>query len=88
MSADYLSNSVADPGSRSWDIYYGTVTANGATAVRDQSTGKTARLVAGQYFILVERRTNNCAGCHNIRAIDAAGGVLPANYGPERYRNH
>jgi hypothetical protein len=88
MSADYLTNSVQDPSGQSWDIYYGTVTANGAAAVREQNTGKTARLIAGQFFILVERQTTNCDGCDDIRAIDAAGRVLPANYGLEQYRNH
>jgi hypothetical protein len=73
---------------RAWDIYYGTVTADGAAAVRDQTTGKTAPLISGQYFILVERQTTNCDGCDNLRAIDAAGSVLPANYGPVQYRNH
>ncbi|MGH2868322.1 MAG: hypothetical protein ACRDNK_12250 [Solirubrobacteraceae bacterium] len=87
-SADYLSNSVTDPRGQSWDIYYGSVTADQAAAVRDQSTGKSARLIAGQYFILVERQRANCDGCHDIRAIDAAGRALPPNYGPEQYRNH
>jgi hypothetical protein len=88
MSVDYLSDSVRNPGAQWWDIYYGTVTADGAAAVRDQSTGKTARLIAGRYFILVERQTGNCDGCDDIRAVDATGSVLPANYGPEQYRNH
>jgi hypothetical protein len=87
-SVDYLTNSVRAPSGQSWDIYYGTVTADGAAAVQDQGTGKTARLIAGQYFILVERQTTNCDGCDDIRAIDAAGSVLPANYGPQQYRNH
>jgi hypothetical protein len=77
---------VRNPSGQSWDIYYGTVTANGAAAVQDQSTGKTARLIDGQYFILVERQTTNCDGCDNIRAIDSARRALPANYGPVRYR--
>jgi hypothetical protein len=88
MSADYLSNSVKDPRGRWWDIYYGTATADGAAGVRDQGTGRTAGLIDGQYFILVERQAGNCEGCDDIRAIDAAGHVLPANYGPQRYRNH
>lgn len=39
-------------------------------------------------FILVARQTTNCDGCDDIRALGAAGSVLPANYGPEQYRNH
>lgn len=88
MSADDLTNSIRDTSGRWWDIYYGTATADGAAAVRDQSTGKTARLIDGRYFILVERQTTNCDGCDDIRAIDAAGRVLPANYGPAQYRDH
>src|ERR1035441_9370346 len=87
-SVDYLSNSVRAPSGQLWDIYYGSVTADGAAAVRDQSTGKTAPLIAGRYFILVERHTGNFMGGNDIRAINAAGSVLPANYGPEQYRNH
>jgi len=85
-SADYLSNAVRDSRGRWWDVYYGTVTANGAAAVRDQATRKTAPLIDGQYFVLVVPQTNNCEGCDNIHAIDANGTSLPANYGPERYR--
>lgn len=87
-SVDYLANSVRSASGQWWEIYYGTVAANGAAGVRDQSTRKTARLIAGRYFILVERQTGNCDGCHGFRAIDAAGNALPANYGPKRYRNH
>ena len=88
MSVDYLANSISNHGGESWTIYFGTVTANGAAAVRDQGSGKTARLIAGRYFILVERQTTNCGGCGDLRAISPSGDVLPANYGPERYRNH
>jgi hypothetical protein len=88
MSVDYYNNAVRDSSGQWWAIYYGTVTADGAAAVRDQSTGKTAPVIAGRYFILVERQTTNCIGCDDIRAVDAAGSVLPANYGPEQYRNH
>jgi hypothetical protein len=87
-SADYLSNAVKNRNGQWWDLYYGTVTADHAAAVRDQNTGKTASLIAGRYFVLVERQTTNCEGCDNFRAINATGNVLPANYGPQRYRNH
>jgi hypothetical protein len=35
-----------------------------------------------------ETAQRNRNGCDSIRAIDAAGSVLPANYGPEQHRNH
>jgi hypothetical protein len=89
MSVDYLANSVTGATGQTWQIYYGTVDANNAVAVRDLSTGKTAPLIDGRYFLLVERQTTNCSGCgQGLRAISATGEVLPANYGPERYRNH
>jgi hypothetical protein len=88
MSVDYLTNSLRASSGQWWDIYFGTVNADGAAGVRDQSTRKTARLIAGRYFILVERRIGKCDGCAALRAIDATGRMLPADYGPERYRNH
>jgi hypothetical protein len=84
MSVDYLANSVTGSTGQSWEIYYGTVNADGAAAVSDQGTGKTAPIIDGRYFILVERQTSNSY----LRATNAAGSVLPADYGPERYRNH
>ncbi len=30
----------------------------------------------------------SCVGCDNLRAIDARGKVLEADYGPAQYRNH
>jgi hypothetical protein len=89
MSVDYLANSITGSDGQTWDIYYGTVDANDAAGVRDLSTGKSAPLIDGRYFILVERRTTNCGSCgQNLHAVSAAGKVLPANYGPARYRNH
>ena len=54
--------------------------------LRDQASRKTAPLIDGQYFVLVERQTNNCEGCGQIDAINSTGRSLAANYGPERYR--
>jgi hypothetical protein len=87
-SVDEASNSIKAPDGQWWDIYYGAVTADGAAAVRDQTTGKTARLIDGQNFILVERQPGRCSGCDDLRAVNAAGQALPANYGPRRYRDH
>jgi hypothetical protein len=88
MSVDYLSDAVKDRNGQWWDLYYGTVTADHAAAVRDQKTGRTAPLIAGRYFVLVQRQPSNCEGCDNLRAINAIGHALPANYGPKRYRNN
>ena len=38
--------------------------------------------------VMVVRLRGKCGGCDNLRAIGAAGHILPANYGPEQYRNH
>ena len=48
MSVDYLANSVKSSTGQSWEIYYGTLNANGAAAVRDQGTGKTAPIIDGR----------------------------------------
>ena len=88
MSVDYLANTVKGARGQSWAIYYGTVNADDAAAVRDQGTGRTAPVIDGRYFILVERQATHCAACSNLRAINTAGKIVPANYGPERYRNH
>jgi hypothetical protein len=88
MSVDYLANSVKASTGRSWEIYYGTVNADGAAAVRDQGTGRAAPIIDGRYFTLVERQSTSCDGCGDLRAINAAGRVLPADYGPERDRDH
>jgi hypothetical protein len=37
---------------------------------------------------MVVRRVGSCDGCDNLRAINSAGDILPANYGPEQDRNH
>jgi hypothetical protein len=87
-SVDDRVNAVKNQSGRWWDIYFGTVNANGAVAVRDQRTGQTTPLIAGRYFILVVRQRGNLEGGDDLRAINATGTVLPANYGPERYRNH
>jgi hypothetical protein len=88
MSVDYLDDAVKNSRGQWWDIYFGTVTANDPVAVRDETTGRTAKLIDGRYFILSERLTTNLIGGDTIRAIDAAGHPLPANYGPAQYRNH
>jgi hypothetical protein len=87
-SVDYQDNQVKNSKSQSWDIYFGTVNANNAAAVRDETTRKTAKLIDGRYFILLEPVTANPIGGDNLRAINAAGKPLPANYGPKQYRNH
>ena len=88
MSVDEQSVSMKGLAGRWWDVYYGIVSANGAAGVKDPANGQTAPLIDGRFFVMVERRPGNCAGCDNVRAIDAAGNILPANYGPEQYRNH
>ncbi|MBV9606355.1 MAG: hypothetical protein JO027_14660 [Solirubrobacterales bacterium] len=81
-SVDEQSISLEGSDGRWSDIYYGTVSANGATAVKDPTTGETAALIKGRYFVLVIRRHGNCAGCDNLQAIGADGHNLAANYGP------
>jgi hypothetical protein len=81
MSVDEQSVSIKDLAGRWWDIYYGVVSANGAVRVKDPANGQTAPLIDGRYFVMVGRRPGSCAGCDNLRAIDAAGNILPANYG-------
>ena len=89
MSVDEITNSVKLPNGRWWNIYYGTVDATGATAVKDLTTGRTVRLISGQRFILVEPNVNpHCLACDNLGATNAAGKALPANYGPKQHRNH
>jgi hypothetical protein len=89
MSVDYLANSVSNRGAKSWTIYYGTVTANGATA--RPRPGQRKDGTPDRRPVLHPRRASNHQlrrVRRDLRAINAAGNVLPANYGPERYRNH
>jgi hypothetical protein len=88
MSVDEQSVSMKDSTGRWWDIYYGIVSADRAIGVKDPANGQTVPLIDDRYFVMVVRRRGNCMGCDNLRAIDAAGNILPANYGPEQYRNH
>jgi hypothetical protein len=88
MSVDERSVSIKDSTGRWWDIYYGIVSADRAAGVKNPATGQTAPLIDDRYFVMVARQTGACAGCDNLRAINAAGDILPANYGPEQYRNH
>ncbi len=88
MSVDEQSVSIKDSTGRWWDIYFGIVAADGAVGVKDPANGKTAPLIDDRYFVMVVRRRGTCSGCDNLRAIDAAGNILPADYGPEQYRNH
>jgi hypothetical protein len=88
MSVDEQSVSIRDPAGRWWDIYFGIVAADGAAGVKDIATGHIAPLIDERYFVMVVRRHGNCMGCDNLRAIDAAGKLLPADYGPAQDRNH
>jgi len=91
-SVDEQSISLKNPSGLWWDVYYGIVNADGAAGVKDQANGRTTPLIDGRYFVLVVPlgpfRRGMCMGCDNLRAIDSAGHALPANYGPEQYRNH
>jgi hypothetical protein len=74
-------------------IFYGVVSANGATAVKNPRTQQTVPLVNGRYFVMLSHpgpgpNGTSCVGCDNLRAINARGKVLEADYGPAQYRNH
>lgn len=85
MSVAYLPNSVTGSSGETWEIYYGIVNTDDAAGVRDLGTGKAAPPIDGRYFILVERQTTNCGSCgQSLRAINATGKVLSANYGLKR----
>lgn len=93
MSVDEQSASVQGTDGRWWVIYYGVVSAAGATAVKNPRTRQTAQLIDGRYFVLLSHpgpgpNGSSCVGCDNLRAINAHGDVLKADYGPEQYRNH
>ncbi|MGH3264172.1 MAG: hypothetical protein ACRDNS_19500 [Trebonia sp.] len=88
MSVDENTASVTDSAGRSWDIYYGIVSAVGAVGVTDPTTGQTAPLIDGKYFAMVAQQPGSCAGCDDLRAINAAGDSLPADYGPVQDRDH
>jgi hypothetical protein len=87
-SVDEQSVSMKDSAGAWWDIYFGIVSANGAAGVKDPVNGQTAPLIDRRYFVMVVKQTGNCGACDYLRAIDAAGNVLPANYGPKQYRDH
>jgi hypothetical protein len=88
MSVGEQSISQRDTTGRWWDIYYGLVTANGASGVEDLTSGQTVPVIDGHYFVMVSRQQGRCSGCDSLRAVDASGRILPANYGPVHYRNH
>jgi hypothetical protein len=88
MSVDEQSVSMKASAGPWWDIYFGIVSADGAAGVKDPGNGQTAPLIDGRYFVMVVKGAGSCQGCNNLRAISAAGHVLPANYGPKQYRNH
>lgn len=92
MSVDEQSISLKNRHGKWFDVYYGVVDANGATRVLDPRARRTAPLIDGRYFVLVvplgRFHRGMCMGCDNLRAINTAGKILPANYGPKRYRDH
>jgi hypothetical protein len=93
MSVDEQSISVQGTDRRWWVIYYGVVSANGAVAVKNPRTRQTAPLINGRYFVMLSHPGpgpdgTSCIGCDNLRAINARGKVLEANYGPTQDRNH
>ncbi|MGH2883696.1 MAG: hypothetical protein ACRDPA_13525, partial [Solirubrobacteraceae bacterium] len=88
MSVDEQYVAIKGSNGRWWDIYYGIVSADGAAGVKDPANGQTAPLIDGRYFVLIARRTGNCDGCDNLRAVNAAGEILPADYGPVQDRDH
>jgi hypothetical protein len=92
MSVDEQSISLKGRSGEWLDVYYGVVDANGAAGVIDPRNRRTAPLINGRYFVMVvplgRFHRGICMGCENLRAINATGTVLPANYGPMQYRNH
>lgn len=93
MSVDEQSVSVQGTDRRWWVIYYGVVSADGAVAVKNPRTRQTAALINGRYFVMLSHpgpgpNGTSCVGCDNLRAINARGKVLEADYGPAQYRNH
>jgi hypothetical protein len=93
MSVDEQSVSVQGTDRRWWVIYYGVVSAYGAVAVKNPRTRQTAPLIDGRYFVMLSHpgpgpNGTSCVGCDNLRAINAGGKVLEADYGPPQYRNH
>jgi hypothetical protein len=93
MSVDEQSVSVQGTGRRWWVIYYGVVSADGAVAVKNPRTRQTAPLINRRYFVMLSHpgpgpNGTSCVGCDNLRAINARGKVLEADYGPAQYRNH
>ena len=93
MSVDEQSVSVQGTDRRWWVIYYGVVSANGAVAVKNPRTRQTAPLISSRYFVMLSHpgpgpNGTSCVGCDNLRAINASGKVLEADYGPAQYRNH
>ncbi len=65
----------------------GVVSANHAVAVKNPRTRHTAPLINGRYFVMLSYpgpgpNHTSCVGCDNLRAINARGKVLEADYGP------
>jgi hypothetical protein len=92
MPVDEHDVSIRDARGRWRVIYYGIVSAEGATGVKDPSTGNTVPLIDGRYFVLVAPPTpmgaTKCLGCDNLQAVNARGKVLSANYRPTDQRNN
>jgi hypothetical protein len=93
MSVDEQSVSIQGTDRRWWVIYYGVVSAHHAVAVTNPRTRQTAPLINGRYFVMLSHpgpgpNSTSCVGCDNLRAINARGKVLDADYGPARFRNH
>ena len=92
MAVDERSISLKNRHGDWFGVYYGVVDATGAAAVRDPANERTAPLIDGRYFVMVvplgRLRYGTCGSCGNLRAISSSGKTLPADYGPERYRNH
>lgn len=93
MSVDEKFTEVTGTDGRWWVIYYGVVSAEGATAVKNLRTGQTAPLIDGRYFVLLSHpgpgpAGTKCVGCDNLRAINPRGTVLDADYGPKQLRDH
>jgi hypothetical protein len=49
-------------------------------------------VLGGRYFGMVvplgRLHCGTCMGCDSLRAINSSGKILPADYGPKRYREH
>jgi hypothetical protein len=72
---DHQDSAVIDRSGKPWLLDYGVVSAPGhTTRVRDTVSGTNARVVAGQYFVLVVRPVGRDWGDDiHLRAFDASG---------------